>query len=389
MAGACAFDVDENVAARSSNVACRRSEVAATLQRASADLGTTLASPAWRSGPFAAGESGRDVRGDTKDAGQGVVAADRAASKPMAATLPATGRHVAGRDVAAPQHAPGWAGPRPGRRGMAGKKILAAGFTRQRCRQHRLLMLRDMGDGRLFDVLDAEWEVVCASPQAPVAFGRWAMVEPALAGMASPAEAVRSCRAATPAAAAAVLGALLRHAGDPLATRAVLQAVVPALRTLAARRAGGSRHLTRQAWEAGDDFEADVVEVALRRIAVLAGTSPTWPAQAICESTWMTLRAALVRSSRWGPPTSLNVDVANVVASPARSGAEALALAVVGAVQAHRLAVDDARVIYATRVLGHSPAELASAQGRDVRALRAQRARAERRLVDAGWAPRT
>ena len=246
-----------------------------------------------------------------------------------------------------------------------------------------------MGDGRLFEALDAEWAVVGASPAARAAFERWAMVEPALAGMASPAEAVRSCRAATPAAAAAVLGALLRHAGEPLAARAVLQAVVPALRTLAARRAGGSRQLTRQAWEAADDFDADVVEVALRRIAALAGTSPTWPAQAICESTWMTLRAALVRSSRWGTLASLDDDVADVVASPARSGAEALALAVVDAVRAQRLAVDDARVIYATRVLGHTPAELASAQGRKVRALRAQRVRAERRLVDAGWAPRT
>jgi hypothetical protein len=75
-----------------------------------------------------------------------------------------------------------------------------------------------------------------------------------------------------------VLGALLRHAAEPLAARAVLQAVVPALRTLAARRVGGSRQLAQQAWEAGDDFEADVVEVALRRIAALAGTSPTWPA---------------------------------------------------------------------------------------------------------------
>lgn len=245
-----------------------------------------------------------------------------------------------------------------------------------------------MGDGSLFVALDAEWAAVGASPPARDAFGRWAMVEPALAGMASPAEAVRWCRAATPDAAAAVLGALLRHAAEPLAARAVLQAVVPALRALAVRRAGGSRQLTRQTWEAADDFDADVVEVALRRIAALAGTSPTWPAQAICESTWMTVRAALVRSSRWGTPTSLDENVAAVVAGPARSGPEALALAVVEAVRAQRLAVDDARVIYATRVLGHTPTELANAEGRKVRTLRAQRVRAERRLVDAGWAPR-
>jgi hypothetical protein len=101
------------------------------------------------------------------------------------------------------------------------------------------------------------------------------------------------------------------------------------------------------------------------------------------------VRAALVRSSRWGMLASLDDDVADVVANPARSDAEALALAVVDAVRAQRLAVDDARVIYATRVLGHTPAELTSAEGRKVRALRAQRVRAERRLVDAGWAPRT
>jgi hypothetical protein len=269
------------------------------------------------------------------------------------------------------------------------EKILAAGSLVNVAVNTDSSCCAAMGDGRLFEALDAEWAVVGTGAAARVAFGRWAMVEPALAGMASPAEAVRWCRAATPSAAAAVLGALLRHAGEPLAARAVLQAVVPALRTLAARRVGGSRQLTRQTWEADDDFDADVVEVALRRIAALAGTSPTWPAQAICEPTWITMRAALVRSSRWGTPASLDDDVAGVVAGPARSGAEALALAVVGAVQALRLAVDDARVIYATRVLGHSPAELASAQGRDARALRAQRARAERRLVDAGWAPRT
>lgn len=244
-----------------------------------------------------------------------------------------------------------------------------------------------MGDGRLFEALDAEWAVVGASAAARDAFGRWAVVEPALAGAGRGHALVPGGEARR--AAAAVLGAMLRHAGEPLAARAVLQAVVPALRALAARRAGSSRPLTRQTWEAADDFDADVVEVALRRIAALAGTSPTWPAQAICESTWMTLRAALVRSSRWGTPTSLDENVAAVVAGPARSGPEALALAVVDAVRAQRLAVDDARVIYATRVLGHTPTELANAEGRKVRALRAQRVRAERRLVDAGWAPRT
>lgn len=215
------------------------------------------------------------------------------------------------------------------------------------------------------------------------------MVEPALAGMTSPADAVRSCRSAAPAVAAGVLGALLRHADEPLAARAVLQAVVPSLRTQAARRVGGVRQLVSgRGWEAGEDFDADVVEVALRRIAELAGTSPPWPAQAICEATWMAMRCGLVRSARWGMVSALN-DVADVEASPERSDAEALTMALVEAVRARWLPVDDAGVVYTTRVLGQSAAEVAVAQGRSGRALRAQRSRAEQRLVDAGWAPRT
>jgi hypothetical protein len=245
-----------------------------------------------------------------------------------------------------------------------------------------------MGD-RLFEALDAEWATVGTSPEARAAFGRWAMEEPALAGMNSPAEAVASCRGAAPATSAPVLGALLRHAKEPLAARAVLQTVVPSLRIQAARRVGGARQMVSgQGWEAGDDFDADVVEVALRRIAELAGTSPPWPAQAICESTWMTMRCALVRSARWGTPATLDEDVASREASPERSDAEALTVALVDAVRAQCLPVDDAAVIYTTRVLGRSAAELASAQGRTARALRAQRSRAEQRLVDAGWAPR-
>jgi hypothetical protein len=243
---------------------------------------------------------------------------------------------------------------------------------------------------RLFEALDAEWAQVGATANAAAALGRWAEDEPALAEVASPAEAVRRCRSSAPAEAAALLGALLRQAGDPLAARAVLQAVVPSLRAQAARRVGGVRHLrTGQGWEAGDDFDADVVAVALARIAELAGTSPAWPAQAICEATWACLRVSASRSVRQLSAGDLDAEAESVEAPPSRTDAETLAMVVAAAVRARWLATDDAQVIYATRVLGHTPAELAAAQGRDVRALRAQRARAERRLVHAGWAPPT
>jgi hypothetical protein len=244
---------------------------------------------------------------------------------------------------------------------------------------------------RLFEALDAEWAIVGSSQQARASIARWAESEPALTGIVSPAEAVERCRRAEPAAAAVILGAVLRHAREPLAARTVLQAVVPALRAQAARRVGGVRHLvTGQGWQASDDFDADVVELALARIAALAGTSPVWPAQAICEATWTSLRARLGHAARRGlAPIEIDEQAVKVEASPSRTDAESLALAVAGAVRAQWLALDDARVIYATRVLGLTPAEVAAAQGRDVRALRTQRRRAERRLVHAGWAPAT
>lgn len=244
-------------------------------------------------------------------------------------------------------------------------------------------------EDRLFEALDAEWGHIGNSQAARLAFRRWAAVEPALARFDSPAEALGWCRSAEPVAAAAVLRALVRQAGEPLAARAVLQAVVPSLCAQVARRIGGTPRLASgQAWEASEDFAADVIEAAMVRIAQLAGTSPPWPAQAICQSTWRSLRTAANRSARRGLALRLDEAAAEALhAGPSRSDAESLAVAVATAVRSRWLAPEDARVIFATRVLGHSPAEVAAAQGRDVRALRAQRRRAERQLVRAGWAP--
>ena len=114
MAGACAFDVDENVAARSSNVARPPREGAATLQPASADLGAKAGVAGWRSGPFAAGESGRNPRGEAEGAGQGIVAAKWCSVEaPGRQRCPAR-ENTLPADVADPQHAPDLAGPRPG-----------------------------------------------------------------------------------------------------------------------------------------------------------------------------------------------------------------------------------------------------------------------------------
>ena len=243
---------------------------------------------------------------------------------------------------------------------------------------------------RLFDALDAEWAAVGASAPGQASFRRWAEADPALAPFGSAAEAVRFCRGAAPATAAVVLAALVHRADEPLAARAVLQAVIPSLRVQVVRRtAGMSRQASGQAWESCEDFEADVVEAAVGRIAALAGTRPAWPAQAVCEATWrhLRLRARYTLRMKDNGALPLTAEREELPAGPDLTGADALAMAVAGAVRAQRLRPDDARVIYATRVLGHTPADVAAVVGRDVRAVRAQRSRAEQRLIGAGWAP--
>lgn len=68
------------------------------------------------------------------------------------------------------------------------------------------------------------------------------------------------------------------------------------------------------------------------------------------------------------------------VAEPDRTDDEFGAILLV-AVASGGLRRRDAALIYASPVLGFSPAELAEGERRDVRAVRSQRARAERTLV--------
>lgn len=88
-----------------------------------------------------------------------------------------------------------------------------------------------------FRALTREWATLGASAPARRALRRWAETEPALVGFASPAEVVTRCQQRGDARSANVLlGALLRLAGEDLARRAVLQAVLPSLAARAWRR---------------------------------------------------------------------------------------------------------------------------------------------------------
>jgi hypothetical protein len=243
--------------------------------------------------------------------------------------------------------------------------------------QQRLFTIAAMDTPNPFRSLAREWAALGNTASARTALRRWAETEDVLAGFTSPTEVVASCqRRGDPRAANAVLGALLRLADDPLAARAVLQAVLPSLAARAWRRRWDGSSL----WDDVGELDAEMVVVAMERIAELAGTSPEWPSQAIVEVAYARLRWA-AQVARRRQVHTVPLDAVHDLAAPDHGVEDDFADVLLDAVAAGGLRRDDAAVIYATRVLGFTPAEVAERQRRDVRAVRTQRARAERTLV--------
>jgi hypothetical protein len=232
-----------------------------------------------------------------------------------------------------------------------------------------------------FRALTCEWATVGASAPARRALRHWAETEPALACFASPADVVTRCQRRGDARSSnALLGALLRLAEDDLARRAVLQAVLPSLAARAWRRRWDAANGV-ELWDDVAELDVEMITVTLERIAELAGTSPEWPSQAIVDVAYERLRwAALVARRRRLDTVALESFHDAAVAEPDRTEDE-FGSVLLDAVASGGLRRRDAALIYASRVLGFSPAELAEHQRRDVRAVRSQRARAERTLV--------
>jgi hypothetical protein len=233
-----------------------------------------------------------------------------------------------------------------------------------------------------FRSLAREWVALGRSAPARTALRRWSEVEPSLAGFDSPAEVVARCqRRGDPRSSNDLLGALLRLAGEELAARAVLQAVLPSLAARAWRRRGGGAANGGGMCDDVEELDIEIVTIALERIRELAGTSPQWPSQAIVEVSDARLRWA-AQTARRRRLETVPLQAFHDVALAEEDGPDdefgAMLLDVVAAGGLRRR---DAALIYATRVLGFSPAEVAERERRDVRAVRSQRARAERTLV--------
>lgn len=195
---------------------------------------------------------------------------------------------------------------------------------------------------------------------------------------------VDACRCRVdPVAGNRVLGAVLvlARAGDPLAGRAALQALVPMVAATAAGMAGYVGGWGPWACRAELDGEAAAVVAELVRSPLPAGTE--WPAAVLRSRLRDRLRTTVARHRRQRrrepalgdhdrhPATGLD---------EAHSAEERMARIVVDATRGGHISIVAAQTVLATTVYGWDTASIARLTGRDVRAVRTHRRRTEQRL---------
>ena len=230
----------------------------------------------------------------------------------------------------------------------------------------------------IFAALEREWSHL-GWVLDPDVVSVWATTEPLLADCPTARAVVTRCeRRGEVEDSNAVVGSLLRLADhDHHAIRALLQAVLPGLATRVARPARKSvGHRPLPGWDSLEDLGGEMVAGALERINQLTGSSPPWPAAAIVGSTWRRVRTAASANLRAEQMTLPLENARSIAAPPERCCLGVLSAELSAAVERDSLRRQDAAVVYATRVLGFTPAEVASESGRDVRAVRAQSSRA-------------
>jgi hypothetical protein len=214
----------------------------------------------------------------------------------------------------------------------------------------------------------------------------WARSEPALRGLPDPSAAVACCQRRDSPNAHAVLAALLRlAAGDPLAARAVLQAVLPALAGISRRWLGLAR--PGRACGSIEELDHQVILGAYERIAALAGTTAAWPANLIRQQTERRIRylnEAHRLECRRRPLLAPLYDDVSAPQDAERDVARELTNQIADAVRRTELSPVEASVIVRTRILGHRPVDVARDLGNSTYWLYKLRARAEMRLELAG-----
>lgn len=237
---------------------------------------------------------------------------------------------------------------------------------------------------RPIDQLTAEWRVTGRSPAARTALRLLSQTEDSVAALgvtdlAELVDALRQARGPSERARAAlVLRAMLRSQSvHPLVPRAVLQAIVPGLVTVARRLswgAGGD-------WEDGAAFFADLLTTAWEVITDWSGEDRGYAVLDLLSAIRCRLRRQLLRMRAGHERTVLGLDLDRLApgAVSGSSDLEELARAI-DQLTGKGLDRTDAAVLYASRVLGLSVSELASLSGLTRHQLDDRRHRAVQRL---------
>ena len=181
-----------------------------------------------------------------------------------------------------------------------------------------------------------------------------------------------------------VLAALLRQASDPLAARALLQALLPRIQAerLVTTRYGQG---PSDDWSRLTDAMADLVGECFAAIRRHAGEHRDDVARLVLQEATRKLRTARQAQRRYKERTSVLLpDHARHVSADlwvARSEAEWLAAALVEAVRSSRLSTTEARLVYGARVKGIPASEVGRSAGMQPKAVYYALARAEQSLL--------
>jgi len=240
----------------------------------------------------------------------------------------------------------------------------------------------------VMESLGHEWRRLARSAEMSQHALEWAAAEPDLHG--SPGEIVARVTWSgyhPGPGAARVLSALLRQAGDPLAARALLQALLPrvrveSLRSLTCVESGPAR------LQKALDARADLVAECFASLKRHAGADHCAVDRLVMQEATRRLRTARDGERRIHERTVALVEgrdgslAAASGAVIARTSPERLAKALLDALTGRGLTAEEARLIYATRVKGLPASEVGRRTGLAPRAVYYALARAEHALLE-------
>ena len=212
------------------------------------------------------------------------------------------------------------------------------------------------GSADPYTAITWEWERLASRPEARASLDRWCRTSSRFVGFSSPLALVAAIgQSADAERAQALLTELIALAiGDQLAQFAVLMAVLPAVRTTAARRWKLAR--ADGLWHERQELDADAIAAAWLAIRNAVGRRHTRPALVVVrrvERQLRTVHQAHRRSAHATVPLPHDLALAQPNGGEQGASGQAAAL-LVGAVRAHRLDLLDAAIVYQVAVAGLS-----------------------------------